>query len=122
MANELELLPCPAGHPIAQVCDSDRKMFYVVCVHAECFWTLGEGYDAYAMPDHSFTSEEDAIAAWNTRAVDLSKDMFKSALKRIGRFACKRGTNETCADQYAIAVKAGYTKSFQQELLSAMCS
>jgi hypothetical protein len=55
-------------------------MFYVVCLDQNCFWTLGEGYDRDAMPDHSFRSEEDAVTAWNTRATQAATALGDDAL------------------------------------------
>jgi len=44
------------------------KGFCVVCTGSDCFCTLGEGYDRDAIPDHCFSTEQEAIKAWNTRA------------------------------------------------------
>jgi hypothetical protein len=82
-----ELEPCPRGHTGAQVCNSNERMFYVTCVDYDCFWTLGEGYDRDAMPDHAFRSEEEAIDAWNTRAAPSTTEQvirLRQALGWIG--------------------------------------
>lgn len=70
-----ELLPCPFCGEAAFVGGysyDEPSMFYVSCSSPDCYCCLGEGYDRDAMPDHSFGSEEAAIAAWNNRT-DLSK-------------------------------------------------
>lgn len=61
-----DLKPCPFCRGEARtVAGGDR--WYVTCTEAECFCSLGEIYDRDAMPDHHFQTEQDAVAAWNTR-------------------------------------------------------
>lgn len=59
-----ELLPCPFCGSGAVTCEGDG-MWYASCDSCSC--SVGEAYDASAMPDHRFHSEDDAIAAWNRR-------------------------------------------------------
>jgi hypothetical protein len=65
-----ELLPvlkcCPFCGGSAHTNAEDGR-FYVACDDLECLVCLGEGYDAYGEPAHAFMTEEQAIAAWNTR-------------------------------------------------------
>jgi hypothetical protein len=61
-----KLSPCPFCGGEARSIEGDGK-WYVTCTEAECFCSLGEIWDRDAMPDHHFTSEEDAVATWNAR-------------------------------------------------------
>ena len=62
-----EMKPCPFCGDVAQACEADGKWF-AICCNLNCFCAVGEVYDASAMPNHVFTSEEAAVAAWNERA------------------------------------------------------
>lgn len=61
------LLACPFCGGEASIREDDGT-FAAVCDNHHCFCCLGEGYDASAMPDHCFDSEDEAIDAWNCRA------------------------------------------------------
>lgn len=65
---EAALKPCPFCGSRAVTTEGDKK-WYVTCTGADCFCAIGEGYDRDAMPDHIFYSEDDAIDAWNRRAL-----------------------------------------------------
>lgn len=60
------LLPCPFCGSAAEI-RSDDGRFFVSCCGTDCFCCVGEGYDASAMPDHIFDTEDAAKAAWNRR-------------------------------------------------------
>lgn len=64
------LLACPfCGDAYPELRKDDGK-FCIVCTSLDCYCAVGEGYDAHAMPNHSFYEEEAAIKAWNTRSGD----------------------------------------------------
>lgn len=61
------LKSCPFCGVAGAIREDDGR-FCVVCTGDDCFTAIGEGYDRSAIPDHVFTSEEDAAKAWNRRA------------------------------------------------------
>lgn len=67
LSKDESLLPCPFCGASARI-GGTETMFYVACDSIDCYCCVGESYDRDAMPDHSFASEHDAIAAWNRRA------------------------------------------------------
>lgn len=77
------LLPCPFCGGRAALREDDGR-FCVICVSTAeaCFCCFGEGYDASAMPKHSFYNEEAAAAAWNTRATTARIAALEGALRR----------------------------------------
>lgn len=61
------LLPCPfCGGAAYTVSADDERVWFAGC--RDCYCNVGESYDRSAMPEHMFSSEEEAIAAWNRRA------------------------------------------------------
>jgi len=62
-----KLKPCPFCGNEAHIGGDENPAYglYIAC--DVCYCAVGEGYDRDAMPDHCFTSEEEAIKAWNTR-------------------------------------------------------
>jgi hypothetical protein len=58
-------------------------MFFVVCLGSECYCAVGEGYDRDAMPEHAFSSHEEAALAWNTRATFQPSGERREAIARI---------------------------------------
>jgi Lar family restriction alleviation protein len=66
-APDAALLPCPfCGGAAYTVSTNDERMWFAGC--RDCYCNVGESYDRSAMPEHMFSSEEEAIAAWNRRA------------------------------------------------------
>jgi hypothetical protein len=61
------LLPCPFCGSSAHFGGDQKNGVYVACDSIDCFATMGECYDRDAMPDHSFSAEEQAATAWNRR-------------------------------------------------------
>lgn len=64
-----ELKPCPFCGNIRCSVIGDDEAYYVACGSRDCYAALGEVYDRDAMPEHAFKTQEDAIKAWNTRAL-----------------------------------------------------
>jgi hypothetical protein len=61
------LLPCPFCGSTADFRSGDDR-YYVVCDNLACYAVVGEGWDAYCMPDHAYADQVAAADAWNTRA------------------------------------------------------
>jgi hypothetical protein len=60
------LKPCPFCGSAAYIQDAEEgTYFFASC--SSCYCCVGEAYDRDAMPEHKFSSEEDAAAAWNHR-------------------------------------------------------
>ena len=65
------LLPCPfcgCGAAITGTEWGGREQYFVACTGPDCHCAVGENYDRDACPEYSFSSKDDAIAAWNRRA------------------------------------------------------
>lgn len=65
------LLPCPfcgCGAAITGTEWDGREQYFVACTGPDCHCAVGENYDRDACPEYSFSSKDDAIAAWNRRA------------------------------------------------------
>lgn len=62
------LKPCPFCGTANPTIQEGGERFYVTCAATDCFICIGEGYDRDAMPDHVFTTAEEAAEKWNTRA------------------------------------------------------
>jgi len=65
------LLPCPfcgSGASITGTEWGGREQYFVACTGPDCHCAVGENYDRDACPEYSFSSKDDAIAAWNRRA------------------------------------------------------
>jgi hypothetical protein len=88
-----KLLPCPFCGGKAAVRQDDGK-FCVVCISddIDCWCALGEQYDGCAMPNHSFYTEEIAVAKWNTRAAipQGEPDAVRPEILRIIREAARK--------------------------------
>lgn len=66
----MELLPCPfcgSGAALIGTEWGGREQYFVACTGADCHCAVGENYDCDECPEHSFSSKEDAAAAWNRR-------------------------------------------------------
>lgn len=74
------LLPCPFCGGEADIEEANGS-FFARCIevvpgllpHRRCFAAMGENYDRDAMPEHMYSTAEDAVAAWNRRAPCQSK-------------------------------------------------
>lgn len=62
-----KMKPCPFCGHADPVTNEGGDRWYITCGSINCFVAVGEGYDRDAMPDHQFTSEAAAKAAWNNR-------------------------------------------------------
>jgi Lar family restriction alleviation protein len=87
-----ELKPCPfCGGNKTVICKTDYgdgDAYAVSCRYHEChgaIFTLGYGY---------FHTEAEAIAEWNTRAVDPAA-IREAALREAAQLACSFGHEET---------------------------
>lgn len=76
MSETETLEPCPFCGGTGYVQEGDRR-FFVSC--GDCFCCVGEAYDRSAMPSHMFLSAEEAIAAWNRRALPSRSDVLEEA-------------------------------------------
>jgi Lar family restriction alleviation protein len=76
------LLPCPfCGGAAYTVSTNDERMWFAGC--RDCYCNVGESYDRSAMPEHMFSSEEEAIAAWNRRAGQAHAARLLAALEGL---------------------------------------
>lgn len=64
----VELKPCPFCGGDGKLTGNERDGFHAGC--SQCFCEVGEAFDRDAMPDHMFRTKDEAIAAWNTRALE----------------------------------------------------
>ena len=99
------LEPCPfcgAAAHIQGACDD--RMFFVVCLGSECYCAVGEGYDRDAMPEHAFSSHEEAALAWNTRATLQPSGERREAIARI-IYMNRRSVSERDAIEHFAAYK-----------------
>lgn len=68
------LQPCPFCGGEADLREANQS-FFVQCneviagllPHRRCYAAMGENYDRDAMPEHMYSTAEDAAAAWNRR-------------------------------------------------------
>lgn len=65
-----ELLPCPFCGSSAQIRESGGR-FFASCCGADCFCCVGEAYDNAAMPEHVFSTGQEAANAWNRRELGI---------------------------------------------------
>ena len=75
---ETKLLPCPFCGSIATMARFDW-MFWVICDNPECLASV---------PGQDFTSEADAITAWNTRALSERHQRLVEAAREFLRVIC----------------------------------
>lgn len=63
--DELKLCPFCGNEGYVQETENG---FYALCMGPDCKCSVGEHYNGDGLPDHDFSSESDAIAAWDRRA------------------------------------------------------
>lgn len=94
---EQTLKPCPfCGGKAALKEDRDTtalaiQRFFVTCdqlvpgrlPRRKCFAAMGENYDRDGMPDHMYSSADQAIAAWNARAEPMSLERAREIVAQL---------------------------------------
>lgn len=108
----------------------DRESYYVRCdertpgrlPHRQCFAAMGENYDRDAMPEHMYSTAEDAAFAWNQRASskELTHKVCQWLRDEVGHVTACQKCEHTVATPYGPGVPMCAARA--QELIALIRS